>query len=81
MSSWPEPALDAAEDAREQVAGLEYEDAYYGRAAEAEGLDPDRLDEIAAYGYADDSGYELDDPKHPSFHTRHADLWDNREGK
>lgn len=25
--------------------------------------------------------YELSDPKHPQFHSVHADLWDTREGK
>jgi hypothetical protein len=29
----------------------------------------------------DDVGYELDDPKHPTYHDRLADLWDMREGK
>jgi rubrerythrin len=27
----------------------------------------------------DDSGYELSDPKHPTFHERYADIWDNRD--
>lgn len=27
----------------------------------------------------DDTGYELDDPKHPTFHDRHADIWDARD--
>lgn len=26
-------------------------------------------------------GYEPDDPKHPTYHERAADLWDMREGK
>lgn len=26
-------------------------------------------------------GYDVDDPKHPRFHSVHADLWDSREGK
>jgi hypothetical protein len=26
-------------------------------------------------------GYALDDPKHPDFHSVHADIWDMREGK
>jgi hypothetical protein len=25
--------------------------------------------------------YELTDPKHPDFHSVHADIWDAREGK
>jgi hypothetical protein len=25
--------------------------------------------------------YERDDPKHPDYHSTHADLWDAREGK
>lgn len=28
---------------------------------------------------ADDSGYELSDPKHPTYHDRMADIWDNRD--
>jgi hypothetical protein len=27
----------------------------------------------------DDSGYDLDDPKHPDWHSIHADIWDQRE--
>ncbi len=26
-------------------------------------------------------GYDRDDPKHPQWHSTHADLWDSREGK
>jgi hypothetical protein len=26
-------------------------------------------------------GYDRSDPKHPEFHSVHADLWDSREGK
>jgi hypothetical protein len=26
-------------------------------------------------------GYELDDPKHPTYHDRYADVWDLRDGK
>jgi hypothetical protein len=26
-------------------------------------------------------GYDRDDPKHPDWHSVHADLWDMREGK
>lgn len=29
----------------------------------------------------DSDGYPLGDPKHPSHHSVHADLWDSREGK
>ena len=25
--------------------------------------------------------YDPSDPKHPDFHSVHADIWDNREGK
>jgi hypothetical protein len=28
---------------------------------------------------ADDSGYSPSDPKHPAWHSVHADIWDNRE--
>jgi len=28
---------------------------------------------------SDDSGYDLSDPKHPEFHSIHADIWDARE--
>jgi hypothetical protein len=28
---------------------------------------------------SDDTGYELGDPKHPTFHERFSDIWDNRE--
>ncbi len=32
--------------------------------------------------YIDGSGaYDLSDPKHPEFHSIHADIWDMREGK
>lgn len=27
------------------------------------------------------TGYELDDPKHPTYHERMSELWDTREGK
>ncbi len=37
------------------------------------GLSEERLEEIAAY--------TLDDPKHPDWHSIHADIWDAREGK
>lgn len=26
-------------------------------------------------------GYDVSDPKHPDYHSVHADIWDNREGK
>ena len=29
----------------------------------------------------EDAGYELNDPKHPEYHSTHADIWDMREGK
>lgn len=31
--------------------------------------------------FSDESGYDRDDPKHPDFHSIHADIWDMREGK
>ena len=27
----------------------------------------------------DDTGYDLSDPKHPTYHDRMADVWDSRE--
>lgn len=42
--------------------------------------DSDELDDYDPAGEIDD-GYDLDDPKHPTFRDRHADLWDMREGK
>jgi hypothetical protein len=29
--------------------------------------------------FDDDAGYDLNDPKHSTFHERYADLWDNRD--
>lgn len=29
----------------------------------------------------DDDAYEAHNPKHPAYHSTHADLWDMREGK
>lgn len=29
--------------------------------------------------YDDDSGYAMDDPKHPTFHERYAGIWDDRD--
>lgn len=29
--------------------------------------------------YDDDSGYALNDPKHPTYADRMTDVWDNRE--
>lgn len=26
-------------------------------------------------------GYDISDPKHPNWHSIHADIWDSREGK
>lgn len=34
-----------------------------------------------ARGFHESGGYATDDPKHPDFHSVHADLWDAREGK
>lgn len=34
-----------------------------------------------AWRYVDAEGYLFSDPKHPDYHSLHADLWDNREGK
>ena len=28
-----------------------------------------------------DAGYATDDPKHPEYHSTHAAVWDEREGK
>lgn len=36
---------------------------------------------LAAEGFDDADGYEISDPKHPRYHSTHADLWDAREGK
>jgi hypothetical protein len=37
---------------------------------------------VCAPADVDESGgYDLSDPKHPDFHSVHADLYDNREGK
>ncbi len=36
---------------------------------------------VAEQGEDEDCGYDLDDPKHPSYHDRMSDLWDMREGK
>lgn len=30
---------------------------------------------------ADESGYDISDPKHPDHHDVYADVWDAREGK
>jgi hypothetical protein len=30
---------------------------------------------------ADAGAYELSDPKHPDYHSIHADIWDARDGK
>jgi hypothetical protein len=30
---------------------------------------------------SDEDAYPLSDPKHPRFHSTHADIWDAREGK
>lgn len=36
----------------------------------------------ALVSYVDGScGYDISDPKHPRFHSVHADVWDAREGK
>lgn len=32
-------------------------------------------------GYDPREAYDLSDPKHPDFHSVHADIWDAREGK
>lgn len=29
----------------------------------------------------DDDAYERTDPKHPAYHSTHADIWNQREGK
>lgn len=34
-----------------------------------------------AFDEPDEDAYEPDDPKHPTFHDRYADVWDMREGK
>jgi hypothetical protein len=34
-----------------------------------------------AWRYGDAEGYLLSDPKHPQFHSVHADIWDARDGK
>jgi hypothetical protein len=28
---------------------------------------------------ADESGYDLSDPKHPTYHDRYSGLWDDRD--
>ena len=32
-------------------------------------------------GFPIDESYDTSDPKHPDFHSVHADIWDLREGK
>jgi hypothetical protein len=29
----------------------------------------------------DDDAYDIHDPKGPKYHSTHADIWDQREGK
>lgn len=31
--------------------------------------------------HAPSDAYDLDDPKHPEYHSTHSDIWDMREGK
>lgn len=38
-------------------------------------------DESGGFALSDDSGYDRSDPKHPDWHSVHADIWDMREGK
>lgn len=37
--------------------------------------------DIEALADEAEQGYDLSDPKHPTFHERASDLWDMREGK
>ena len=36
---------------------------------------------IVAPGWDQAAGYDISDPKHPDYHSIHADIWDAREGK
>jgi hypothetical protein len=47
--------------------GVQYED------------EPDPVDEARRFDRAE--AYDLDDPKHPTYHERMADAYDMREGK
>lgn len=40
-----------------------------------------RCDPDESTGWSERAGYDTSDPKHPDFHSVHADLWDMREGK
>lgn len=62
-------SFDRIEEQRDLVAGLEYEDYYRDRRAEAE-------EEMREHFEA---AYDLDDPKHSRYHDLAAEVWDSRE--
>lgn len=63
--------FDEIEEHRDATAGIEYEEDAWSlwKATLADGLDDTDYDDA----------YEPDDPKHPDWHSIHADIWDNRD--
>ena len=59
------PYLQEANEARQAVAA--------GVSLSAFLCSPEDVDESG--------GYDRSDPKHPEFHSIHADIWDARDGK
>lgn len=68
--------FERVEDLHDLAAGMEY-DAYRERIS---ALREDTTDEEEAK-FREEFGYAENDPKHPSYHDRYADVWDAREGK
>lgn len=46
-------------------------------------IEPDLVTRItsrtSAFRFANDDAFAISDPKHPDYHSVHADLWDMRE--
>ena len=59
--------FDEIEEKRDLTAGLEQEQTLE--------------DVVSDWRHDALEAYALDDPKHPDWHSIHADIWDNREGK
>jgi hypothetical protein len=64
------------------LAEVQKEIGSYWEEARAAAADHQRdLDKVFACDPDESGGYDPSDPKHPAYHSTHADIWDAREGK
>lgn len=71
-------AVEFHDDVRREIGPWAHE-AEDARQAVAAGVPLKVYTKVVSVEDAIEDGYALDDPKHPQYHSTHADLWDARD--